>query len=286
MLCAAVLCVSIVATDGLSVTAESEENSDDLSVLLTNYLASTLEEGAPPTPLGQKISGVARWKSPIKVEIRGAIDHAATARMNSDDVVELSDLVFKEVPGELTSAIASTLKSPGYLRSDVKVSITPSGANVAIVVVDTSTGPNDYSGSTEASGQLFLSLRESNRRYLGIVGDAADFSTFISRTGDNTNDDHLCSALAFFSDDWTIVSAMMLVSRPVLESLTLNGRSALAEHSLLVCAATMMGLNVQAPISRGLSSATVVHALRTLYGSRVSIGEASLSRIKEMIGER
>jgi hypothetical protein len=122
-------------------------------------------------------------------------------------------------------------------------------------------------------------------RNYGIIGDMADFSTFISRTGDNSNDDQLCSALAIFSDDWTIVSATMLVSQPVFESLTSDGRSALAEHSLLVCAATMMGLNVQAPVSGDLSRATVVQAPRTLYGGRVNIGEASLSRIKEMVGE-
>ena len=289
MLAAALFCVSIVAVDSVIATADQEENADHLAALFTSYLAFTLSEGVRPTPISQKISGVARWNDAIKVEIRGAIDQLATERKATDDVRDLPDFVFKGVPEELASAVTSTLKSLGDLQSHVKVGLTPSGANAVIrganaviVVVDTSTGPNDY--SAEGSQKLKMTLGGVGRNF-GIIGDAADHSTFISRTGDNTNDNQLCSALAIFSDDWTIVSAVMLVSQPVFESLTLGGRSDLAEHSLLVCGATMMGLNTQAPVSGDLSSATVVQALRTLYGGRVSIGEASLSRIKEMVGE-
>jgi len=292
ILAAALFCVSIIAVDSVIATADQEENADHLSALLTSYLAFTLSEGAGPTPISQKIqkiSGVARWNGAIKVEIRGAIDHLATERKATDDVRDLPDFVFKEVPEEPASAITSTLKSLGDLQSHVKVGLTPSGANAVIrganaviVVVDTSTGPNDY--SAEGSQKLEMALGGVGRNF-GTIGDAADFSTFIKRTGDNTNDDQLCSALAFFSDDWTIVKATMLVSQPVFDSLTLSGRSALAERSLLVCAATMMGLNVQAPVSGDLSRATVIHAHRTLYGGHVNIGEASLSRIKEMFGE-
>jgi hypothetical protein len=282
ILAAALFCVSIVAIDSVIATADQEGNGDHLAALLTSNLAFTLNEGVGPTPISQNISGVARWNDAIKVEIRGAIDQLATDRMASDDVRDLPDFVFKQAPDELASAVTSTLESLGQLQSHVKVGLTPSGANAVIVVVDTSTGPNDY--STEGSRKLEMALGGFGRNF-GTIGATADFATFIRRTGDNTNDDQLCSALAFFSDDWTIVEAAMLVSQPVFEALVSDGRSALAEHSLLVCAATMMGLNVQATVSRDPSSATVFQALRTLYGDHVSTGEASLSRIKEMIGE-
>jgi hypothetical protein len=278
----ALFCIPLATTFSVTATAE-EEDPANLAGLLTNYLAFTLNEGIS-TPLSKKLSGIARWNDAIRAEIRGSIDHLATDRNASDDVIDLPDLVFNDVPDALKSAVASTFKSLGDLQSHVRVESTPHGANAIIVAVDTSTGPNDY--STVSREPLEAALLGSGRHRFGIIGDAADFSTFISRTGDNTNDDQLCSALAYFTEDWTIVSAKMLVSRPVFESMMSDGRSALAEHSLLVCAAAMMGLNVQSPVSGELSSATLIHALHTLYGDRVSIGEASLSRIKEMVGER